>query len=982
MNMVLRSMCLAIAATCTPALPSQAAEPPDESAELARWTSDRDQRLEWWREARFGMFIHWGLYSGAGGKWNGKTYPQHYAEWIQHWAAVPCDEYARAMRPLFTPEPGVTDAWADLAKEAGMRYAVLTSKHHEGFTLFNSTQEYSRSNPITGGTNISPDGRDLVREFAESMRSRGLRAGFYYSLLDWQHPDAYEMALPAYPRSPHPRDPAQYVAYVRAHVDELLSNYGPLCTIWFDYSDKQRQGNAWGAAQLLADLRLKQPGILVNNRLFDGLENKNGDYGTPEKYVPPTGLPGMDWEVNHTLNESYGYSDHDTKWKDTTTVVRLLCDVASKGGNLLLNIGPDARGNVPRQAQATLRSVGGWMRVNSEAIYGTTASPFARLPWGRATQKPGTLFLLVFDWPADGRLSVPMRGTVKSARLLGRDGDLPIRAPASDAERLEVRLPERPVDPACSVVKLELGSDVLPLPFLPFPGPDGNLVLGPHDATITGPSLRVEQVGAVENVKYNLGYWLDARATASFPIGINADQKGEYSVEIEIACADASAGSQMKLQTPAGDLAFTVPGTGDWQQFRAIKLGHVKLTAGAHSLVLAAVSKPGEAVANVRSITLRARERKPVSIDLDTDADRQVVVDREAGVYLGHVSTVLLDDGHTILAAYPKGHGQGPIVLKKSTDGGRTWSERLPTPTSWSTSKETPTLFNLGEGSLILFSGLYPVRAARSFDAGSTWSELEPIGTFGGIVAMGDAVQFGGRIAAFFHDDGRFIGPTANPAGTFTLYQSDSDDRGASWSTPRAIWSGSDLHLCEPGAATSPDGSTLALLLRENRRAKNSHVMFSTDHAKTWGPPHELPAWLTGDRHSAAYAPDGRLIVTFRRMAKNGPWHGDWAAWVGRWADLAEAATDAAEPNAANSLSEGAPSTERPYLVRLKDNLSDWDCGYAGLELLPDGTLVATSYGTWTAGDKPYILSVRFSLEELDAKARAAAADEARPQAR
>ena len=204
---------------------------------------------------------------------------------------------------------------AFLAADAGMKYAVMTAKHHEGFTLFNSRAPYSLDNPVTGGTNISPAGRDVAREFADAMRAKGLRAGFYYSLLDWQHPDAYEMALPNSPRPAHPRNPAVYKAYVRGHVDELLHNYGPLCTLWFDFSDAQRQGEAWGAAQLLADMRAAQPAILVNNRLFDGLENKLGDYGTPEKYVPPTGLPGMDWEVNHTLNESYGFSAHDTGWK-------------------------------------------------------------------------------------------------------------------------------------------------------------------------------------------------------------------------------------------------------------------------------------------------------------------------------------------------------------------------------------------------------------------------------------------------------------------------------------------------------------------------------------------------------------------------------------------------------------------------------------------------------------------------------------------
>lgn len=347
----------------------------------------------------------------------------------------------------------------------------------------------------------------------------------------------------------------------------------------------------------------------------------------------------------------------------------------------------------------------------------------------------------------------------------------------------------------------------------------------------------------------------------------------------------------------------------------------------------------------------------PVRIDLDADTARQAVVDREPGVYLGHVSTVLLDDHHTILAAYPKGHGSGPVILKRSADAGRTWSERLPTPASWATSKETPTLFNLGEGRLVMFSGLYPIRAARSADHGATWSELEPIGDFGGIVAMGDVVRTAPpTFTAFFHDDGRFFHNSAKASGTFTLYQTSSRDDGATWDAPRSIWSGSDIHLCEPGAVQSPDGSTLALLLRENRRARNSHIITSTDHAATWSAPRELPRVLTGDRHTARYAPDGRLVVTFRCMAKEDPWSGDWVAWVGTWDDLVPSSTARAD-------------THPQYFVRLKDNLTDWDCAYPGLHCMPDATFVATTYGTWSANEKPSILSVRFTLADLDARA-------------
>ena len=597
-------MLLAVSAT---AAPQTAVSEASESDELARWVANRDERMTWWREARFGMFIHFGLYSPAGGVWDGKVYEQHYAEWIQHWAAVPSAEYARQMKPLFRPAVGFADEWAKVAKDAGMRYAVMTSKHHDGFTLFNSKEPYSLNNSGTGETNISPTDRDVAREFADAMRAHGLRAGFYYSLLDWQHPDAYEMALPAYPREALPRKHENYIAYVRAHVNELLTNYGPLSTIWFDYSDQARQGAAWGATNLMADMRSKQPSIVVNNRLFLGLENRNGDYGTPEKYVPPTGLVDMDWEVNHTLNESYGYSAHDVNWKDTTTVVRLLCDIVSKGGNLLLNVGPDASGHIPDHAQQVLHGVGAWMRVNGESIYGTTASPFAKLAWGRATQKPGVLYAMVFDWPQDGRLLIPMLGEVRSARVLGGEEGLKFSRIDGEHGRLEVLVPAKAIDPACTVIRLDLVGAVEPMSAAVFPDANGVIQLLPHDATLAGPSLRIEQVGVVEDVRQNIGYWLDTTANAMWPISIGRSDGGMYIATAEIACADAAAGAEIRLEVDGGEAALDmkVPATGGWQEYRVIEIGRLTLPVGDHRVVLRALSKPGEAVVNVRSIVLR-----------------------------------------------------------------------------------------------------------------------------------------------------------------------------------------------------------------------------------------------------------------------------------------------------------------------------------------------------------------------------------------
>ena len=350
-------------------------------------------------------------------------------------------------------------------------------------------------------------------------------------------------------------------------------------------------------------------------------------------------------------------------------------------------------------------------------------------------------------------------------------------------------------------------------------------------------------------------------------------------------------------------------------------------------------------------------------LDLDSQANRQVIVDREPGQYLGHPTTCLLEDGKTILCVYPKGHGRGAIVYKRSVDGGLTWSDRLPTPDSWATSREVPTLHRVigpdGTKRVIMWSGLYPARLAVSEDDGQTWGELKPVGDWGGIVVMGcvEPLRTGpGHYLAMFHDDGRFFtekGQREDPV-RFRLFKTFSRDGGLSWSFPQVVYEGTDVHLCEPGLVRSPDGNQLAVLLRENRRMKNSHIIFSVDEAQTWSRPRELPNELTGDRHTGKYLSDGRLFITFRDRTPGGwrsPTAGDWVGWVGRYQDLLE----------------GRPGQ---YRLRLKDNHRGSDCSYPGVERLPDGTIVTTTYGHWTAQEEPYILSVRFRGEELDALAR------------
>lgn len=346
-------------------------------------------------------------------------------------------------------------------------------------------------------------------------------------------------------------------------------------------------------------------------------------------------------------------------------------------------------------------------------------------------------------------------------------------------------------------------------------------------------------------------------------------------------------------------------------------------------------------------------------IDLDGETDRQVLVDREKGQYLGHPTTVLLEDGKTMLCVYPKGHGKGGIVYKRSYDGGLTWSDRLPTPKSWETSREVPTLHRVidakGKKRIIMFSGLYPCRMAVTEDDGLTWSELNPVGEWGGIVNMGFVIDLKtgpGHYMAMAHDDGRFFeskNKRAKPV-EFVLYKTLSIDGGLTWSYPEIIQRDTKVHLCEPGVIRSPDGKQLAVLLRENSRTQNSQIIFSNDEGKTWSEPRPLPNSLNGDRHTGKYTADGRLFISFRSNSPKGKTaitEGDWAAWIGTYEDLVQ-------------------GNSGQYHVRLKENTKGKDCAYPGVEILPDDTIVTTTYGHWAKGEAPYILSVRLKLSELD----------------
>jgi alpha-L-fucosidase len=422
--------------------------------------AERDARMAWWREARFGMFIHWGLYAVPAGEYKGQR-SKEIGEWIMSWANIPRAEYEH-FADQFNPVKFDAAQWVATAKNAGMKYIVITSKHHDGFAIYDSkVSDYDIADR-------TPYKKDPIAELAAETKKAGLKFCFYYSIMDWHHPSQY-VNEPGKDRTAGnsknqmlPDQKAVYVAYMKTQLKELVDKYDP-AVLWFDgeWSDWWTEEDG---QDLYAYVRGLKPSIIINNRVGKGrkgMEGLNrddreysGDFGTPEQQIPANGIPGVDWESCMTLNDTWGFKSYDENWKSTETLVRNLIDIASKGGNYLLNVGPTAQGEIPAASVERLQGMGKWMAVNSESIYGTTASPFsAQLPFGRATKKGNRLYVQVFDWPSNGTLTLPSwGGTPRKAWLLATKADVPVKA---SAEGIALTVPASALDPIATVVAVE-----------------------------------------------------------------------------------------------------------------------------------------------------------------------------------------------------------------------------------------------------------------------------------------------------------------------------------------------------------------------------------------------------------------------------------------------------------------------------------------------------------------------------------------------
>ena len=494
--------------------------------------------LAWWREARFGMFIHWGLYALPAGLWNGEPV-RGLGEWIMHNARIPAPVYEKLARS-FNPVRFDAAAWAGLARRAGMKYLIITAKHHDGFAMFKSSHPYN----IVDAT---PYGRDPMSDLAEACRKEGLRFGFYYSQTqDWHAPGGagHWDECDDWHRS---RPPAEaFQAYldekVKPQVRELLAQYGPISVIWFDTPVNITPEQSLDLKRLVKSL---QPECLVSGRIGNDL----GDYGSMGDNMIPLGRARGDWETPATLNDTWGFRSDDANWKSPRRLIRLLTDLAGKGVNYLLNVGPTAEGEIPEPSVRLLEAVGRWMDLNGESIYGSQAGPFpCEMPWGTATTRGHKLYLHLNRWP-EGALRVRgLRSRVVNATLLDGGNALPFRqetAPAG-SELLEVDLPETAPGPDVCVIRLDLDGEA-EADARPLQQDDGALRLPSCLARVTeGAGVEFAADGVVS--RWESGAALEWDAYLARP--------GRYRVEVVARMYGDSDGPEGELAFEAGDVSL------------------------------------------------------------------------------------------------------------------------------------------------------------------------------------------------------------------------------------------------------------------------------------------------------------------------------------------------------------------------------------------------------------------------------------------
>ncbi len=516
-----------------------------------------EERMQWFTDAKFGLFIHYGVYSILGGEWQGEEI-RGYAEWIQRWGKITPEAYI-PLAAEFSPDALDADAWVKRAKEAGMKYMVITTKHHEGFCLWDSDYtEYDLGEATTFN-------RDILGELKAACDKYGIAFGTYYSIIDWHHPS--QIAEQATNKPPM-RDKEGYVTYMKAQLKELVERYDP-AIMWFD-GDWTPWWTMEDGVDLYNYLRELSPDMIINNRVSKRKQFKK-DFGTPENFTPGAALDHA-WESCWTVNHSWGFKKSDTKWKSTEELIQKLIDIVVKGGNLLLNVGPQADGSWPEMSIQQFEEMGEWTSAHSEAVYEAEFVAVPEQVWGRVAQAKGStaesgeLFLYVFDWPQSGKLTLSNLQLAEAQAYTYDQQVLPLirtkKGPVIELSTLE------PTEYA-TVLRLEyegLQSAKASGEGYSFSGDE--LVLQASAANLSGPEIKL-----VDN-SY-IGFWTDPKATATWEMNVPAP--GTFRVKALYACAAKYAGSEVQLRLDGTTLSATVPATKNWNRYELLDLGEIEL---------------------------------------------------------------------------------------------------------------------------------------------------------------------------------------------------------------------------------------------------------------------------------------------------------------------------------------------------------------------------------------------------------------------
>lgn len=548
---------------------------------------EHDIRMKWWLDAKFGLFVHYGLYSILGGEWKGETVPR-YAEWIQRWGKIPSEEYI-SLASDFNPKELDADLWVRTAKEAGMKYMVITTKHHEGFCLWDSKfTEFD----LGEGTTFN---RDILAELSAACKKYGIEFGTYYSIIDWHHPSQRaDLAT----NQPPMNDKEGYVKYMKAQLKELITKYHP-SIMWFD-GDWVKWWTLEDGIDLYNYLRKLDPKLIINNRVAKRkLTTK--DFGTPENATPGVALD-YPWEACWTVNHSWGYKKSDTTWKSPKVLIQKQIDINSKGGNLLLNVGPKADGSFPEASISLLKEMGTWNKTHQEAVYKTEYVDLLPQSWGKLVKTQGSnnskgeIFAYVYDWPKYNLIikGVSM-GEFKAYTYQGKQ--LPVSAvnnnikidvssvnPSKYATVLRIKYSGgiQKINKTSSIIGLDLKGD--------------ELVLQASEAKLTGNKNKIYQNSYI-------GSWTSHSDTASWKFDVPAP--GKYLVKVIYACDEKSSGGDVMVKVDGNTITKTVTSTKGWQDYQLLEIGTLNLNqVGSTTCTIGFGNKKSQTLFNLKSVLL------------------------------------------------------------------------------------------------------------------------------------------------------------------------------------------------------------------------------------------------------------------------------------------------------------------------------------------------------------------------------------------